>query len=69
MSNDIFLYELTPIEKGGENENGSGFPINVPIQIKNSSMRQCDAREMRLLRRHHYTLIEFRQSFTDDLES
>ena len=27
MSNDIFLQELTPIEKGGENENGSGFPI------------------------------------------
>ena len=27
MSNDIFLEELTPIEKGGENENGSGLPI------------------------------------------
>ena len=67
MSNDIFLYELTPIEKGGENENGSGFPIKCTI--KNSSMRPCDAREMRLLRRHHYTLIEFGQSFTDDLES
>ena len=27
MSNDIFLYELTPIEKGSENDSGSGFPI------------------------------------------
>ena len=27
MSNDIFLKELTPIEKAGEIEYGSGFPI------------------------------------------
>ena len=28
MSNDIFLQELTPIEKGGENENGSLYPLD-----------------------------------------
>ena len=27
MSYDIFFQELTLAEKGGENENGSGFPI------------------------------------------
>ena len=31
MSNDIFLLELTPTGKGGENENGSGFPIKCTL--------------------------------------
>ena len=42
---------------------------SVPIQIKNSSIWPCDAKEMRLLRHQHYTLIEYGQSNTDDLES
>ena len=62
MTNDIFLSELTPIENGGENENGSGFPKSVPMQIKNSSIRPCDAIEMRILRHQHYKLIEDGQS-------
>ena len=67
MSNDIFLSELTPIEKGCENEVAS--LQSVPIQIKNSSIRPCNAKEMWLLSHQHYTLIEYGQSISDNLES
>ena len=40
----IFFYELTPFEKGCENEVAS--LQSVPIQIKNSSIRPCNAKEM-----------------------
>ena len=40
----FFFYELTPFEKGCENEVAS--LQSAPIQIKNSSIRPCNAKEM-----------------------
>ena len=73
---NIFLQELLsffknwlPLKRVVKTKIELASLLSVPIQIKNSSMRPCDAKEMRLLRHHHYTLIEYGQSLTDDLES
>ena len=66
----IFFFENSlPLKRVVKTKMEVASLQSVPIQIKNSSMRPCDATEMRLLRHHHYALIEYGQSFTDDLES
>ena len=69
MSTDIFLSDSFPLKRVVKTKVEVASLQSVPIQIKNSSMRPCDATEMLLLRHHHYTFIEFGQSFTDNLES
>ena len=65
----IFSLRTDSPWKGWWKRKWKWHPYSVPIQIKNSSMRPCDAKEMRLLRHQHYTFIEYGQSITDYLES